>query len=317
MPDFGIFRGFNDKLFGDKLYAGQLPTQLGIIGSQEVSNFIGLLDDYPNAAAAYSLRLLRKEYTGSAIRVRRTDLEELDIGFNGLGELDTTALLAFTGTGALDNGFVKTWYDQSGNAKNATQTTALNQPQIVSAGNLMIQGSKPTVIFNGINSLLQTDSINFSTTNNITYFIALQKQSDLNLGMALELTPNADSNAGSFFLTAPRNNGVNSYGVRSRLSTSVEITVSGFTAPIYNLISCINSGSVPLLSLFINNSNVGTNTASQGGGNFQNNNVFIGSRTMNQLWFNGNIQEIIFYPSNQSSNLSQINTNINDFYSIY
>ena len=36
MPDFGIFRGFNEKLFGDKLYAGQLPTQLGIIGSQEV-----------------------------------------------------------------------------------------------------------------------------------------------------------------------------------------------------------------------------------------------------------------------------------------
>jgi len=36
MPDFGIFRGFNEKLFGDKLYAGQLPTQLGIIGSEEV-----------------------------------------------------------------------------------------------------------------------------------------------------------------------------------------------------------------------------------------------------------------------------------------
>jgi len=36
MPDFGIMRGFNEKLFGDKLYAGQLPTQLGLIGSQEV-----------------------------------------------------------------------------------------------------------------------------------------------------------------------------------------------------------------------------------------------------------------------------------------
>lgn len=34
MPDFGIFRGFNDKLFGNKLYAGQLPTQLGLIGSE-------------------------------------------------------------------------------------------------------------------------------------------------------------------------------------------------------------------------------------------------------------------------------------------
>jgi hypothetical protein len=32
-------RGFNEKLFGDKLVAGQLPTQLGLIGSQEVSDF--------------------------------------------------------------------------------------------------------------------------------------------------------------------------------------------------------------------------------------------------------------------------------------
>jgi len=39
MPDFGIMRGFNDKLFGDKLVAGQLPTQLGVIGSQEALEF--------------------------------------------------------------------------------------------------------------------------------------------------------------------------------------------------------------------------------------------------------------------------------------
>jgi hypothetical protein len=39
MPDFGIFRGFNEKLFGDKLYAGQLPINLGLIGSEEVRDF--------------------------------------------------------------------------------------------------------------------------------------------------------------------------------------------------------------------------------------------------------------------------------------
>ena len=38
MPDFGIMRGFNEKLFGDKLVAGQLPTQLGLIGSQQVQD---------------------------------------------------------------------------------------------------------------------------------------------------------------------------------------------------------------------------------------------------------------------------------------
>jgi surface protein len=37
MPDFGIFRGFNEKLFGDKLVAGQLPINLGLIGSQDFS----------------------------------------------------------------------------------------------------------------------------------------------------------------------------------------------------------------------------------------------------------------------------------------
>jgi hypothetical protein len=37
MPDFGIFRGFNDKLFGDKLCAGQLPINLGLIGSTDFS----------------------------------------------------------------------------------------------------------------------------------------------------------------------------------------------------------------------------------------------------------------------------------------
>ena len=33
MPDFGIFRSFGEKLFGDKLVAGQLPTQLGLNSS--------------------------------------------------------------------------------------------------------------------------------------------------------------------------------------------------------------------------------------------------------------------------------------------
>jgi hypothetical protein len=37
----------------------------------------------------------------------------------------------------------------------------------------------------------------------------------------------------------------------------------------------------------------------------------------NNLPLNGNTQEIIIYLSNQSSNLSAINTNINTYYAIY
>jgi hypothetical protein len=95
-----------------------------------------LLDEYPNAAAAYSVRKLRTAYTGFAIRVRRSsDNTEQDIGFSS-GNLDTTSLTSFcSGT----DGFVTTWYDQSGNANNASNSTAINQPQIVSAGVILTQ----------------------------------------------------------------------------------------------------------------------------------------------------------------------------------
>lgn len=90
-----------------------------------------LLNQYPGAAAAYSTRLLDTAYTGAALRVRRSnDNAEADIGFSG-GNLDEAALTAFVGA---NSAFVTTWYDQSGNARNATQTTAANQPRIVNAG---------------------------------------------------------------------------------------------------------------------------------------------------------------------------------------
>jgi hypothetical protein len=106
-----------------------------------------LLDQYSGAAAAYSLRKLRTAYTGSAIRVRRSnDNTEQDIGFTSSGDLDTGALKTFVGAG--NNGFVTVWYDQSGNARNATQTTAANQPRIVNAGTVERASSKPTIQFN-------------------------------------------------------------------------------------------------------------------------------------------------------------------------
>lgn len=56
-----------------------------------------LLDTYPNASVAYSLRKLRTAYSGSAIRVRRSvDNAEQDIAFSG-NDLDTTTMLDFVG----------------------------------------------------------------------------------------------------------------------------------------------------------------------------------------------------------------------------
>ena len=54
------------------------------------------------------------------------------------GDIVYIADLKFVQTTA--DGHVKTWYDQSGNSKNAAQATAASQPKIVSAGSLLADG---------------------------------------------------------------------------------------------------------------------------------------------------------------------------------
>src|SRR6056300_1672906 len=114
-----------------------------------------LLDTYTGASAAYSLRLLSTSYTGDAIEVRRaSDNATQDIGFVN-NELDVTSLESFcSGT----NGFVTTWYDQSGNGNDASQETAANQPQIVSSGSVITENGKPIINFDTNNKWLVTSN---------------------------------------------------------------------------------------------------------------------------------------------------------------
>lgn len=117
--------------------------------------FTGVLDGISNVAAAYGLRKLRSAYSGSAVCVRRSsDSTEQDIGFASDGEFDSAAFSSFVGGGT---GYVKTWYDQSGNSRDATQATTGSQPQIT----LSVTNSKAGIQFgNGGNKFL--DSAAFS-----------------------------------------------------------------------------------------------------------------------------------------------------------
>ena len=105
----------------------------------------GLLDTYTGAAAAYSLRKLSSDYSGNAITVTTDGIDSQNIGFSG-SNLDTAALESFAGSG---DAYVSTWYDQSGNSRNFTQSTFANMPKIVSSGTTISQNSKPIVEFDG------------------------------------------------------------------------------------------------------------------------------------------------------------------------
>lgn len=105
------------------------------------------------AEAAYGLRKLRSAYAGSCIRIRESGANmETDIGFLANGDLDTAAI--FTFCAGLWDGFIVTWYDQSGNGRDVTQATADNQPKIATAGVVPTIGTKPTSTYDGTNDTL-------------------------------------------------------------------------------------------------------------------------------------------------------------------
>jgi hypothetical protein len=322
MPDFGIFRGFNDKLFGNKLYAGQLPTQLGKIGSESFG-YLYLLNDYPNAAVAYSLRLLRSAYTGSAIRVRRaSDNTEQNIGFTTLGGLDTSSLTSFcSGT----NGFVTTWYDQSGNGRNATQTAAANQPQIVSSGSVILENAKPCLNFDGSNDTLRMTGTMPLIQRSFS-FVGKQNSSQADAGI-ISFRPIGGSNdfrSPDTFVFSTTN---------SSVSPQRAYTIEGSTSGSYSLQKNGTGTDILQYGLYMETKTSGEGKLFQNGVlqvtdssftefNSENTQAFnLGARNFNntsiQNFFNGQFQEFIYWSVNNISNRTGIETNINSFYSIY
>jgi hypothetical protein len=272
-----------------------------------------LLDAYSGAAAAYSLRKLRELYSGAAIRVRRSsDNAEADIGFNVNDELDTIALLAFCGAG---DGFVKTWYDQSGNGYDAAQATAANQPQIVSSGSVILQNGKPAVQFDGTNDVLSATQIAF--TNNLSFISVSAKFIDnvfqfvcgQGFGFVGVTTTSQQATIGyandNVLVSNYKYNLANGYGLSFMTTVNTQYLHRYYHEKNANANSYLNNSTNTIATL---NNDIQSYTTPFAIGR---------SIARNLFTLNGSIQEIIAYTSSQNSNDTGISENINDFYSIY
>ena len=91
-----------------------------------------ILDKISGSVAAYSTRLLKASFIGqNVVEVRRSG-DNAILGFKA-NEITDGTLAAWANAGTGD-GFVATWYDQSGEGNDAEQDTANDQPQIVAGG---------------------------------------------------------------------------------------------------------------------------------------------------------------------------------------
>jgi hypothetical protein len=256
-----------------------------------------LLDTYPGAAAAYSVRRLSSTYASNLIRVRRSsDNTEQDIGYDANNVLDTASLLSFVGAG---NGFVTTWYDQSGNANNAAQSTALNQPQIVSSGALLTVNSKPCISF-ALNAtaliLGSTISVGASSYNSF-----VGKKDAVGTNLQALTSAAADGYKLRHFFD-------NYYYLYAKpgsyiYSNSPDTTISQM------LLTGMNVAGT--MSMYKNSNVLATTLTSW---NYANLIGVIGGGASGAAY---RLQEAVFYNSDQSSNRTGIESNINTYYIIY
>ena len=209
------------------------------------------------------------------------------------------------------DGFVETWYDQSGNGNDATQATIASQPKIVDAGSLVTGGLN----FDNSDDFLSADSLasDFSGINIPASSFLVMEVTGVGNSASYSLGNLA---SGTQFQEPIFSDGVfyeyfyrdDASSLKSRVNISAHSGV--------DLASSISSGTN--LNIFINGSNIVTNE-----------DITLGQTTLDRFtigclgrnnvsnFFGGTIAELIVYASDESSNRTAIEDNINDHYNIY
>jgi hypothetical protein len=206
-----------------------------------------------------------------------------------------------TGIPAYDNtvdGFVETWYDQSGNGRDATQSVAGSQPKIVDAGSLVTNG----LDFDGLDDFFELGNLGLSQPNSVVFV----HNSDTSGGSNVNKNDFLDGTSQSTGRTL-----IDQLNASYRIFAGVAATTSKtIVANQDALVFTTLNGSSSEFSLDGSNQtglNAGTNGMDE---------MTLGA-SISGGRYDGKFAEFIIYPSDQSANRTAIETNINDHYNIY
>lgn len=269
-----------------------------------------LLDEVSGAVGAYSLRKLVSGYTGPAIRVRNqsTDVER-DIYFESFGNLDIADLESFANGSLLH---CSKWYDQSGNGNHAVQASEGNQPRATDgSGNALLENGRPRLHW--VNQSGSSQTRMFANTNNsllnlsrLDAYIAYNPAGDNNY---ILFTGNTSNSGGPFSYVATASETTNTslhsgYGNGNLYLDGSQITLSGSTTR--SDLSTALAGSNIQIEI-----HEGHSTNSGGWDTFG-----IGAYNGRGL-VNGYFSEILFFGEDKSSNRTNLQDNMNNYYSAY
>ncbi len=199
------------------------------------------------------------------------------------------------------DGFVETWYDQSGNGNDATQSVSGSQPKIVDAGVLVSGG----VDFDGVNDVLNTSLIPPSTATLIGV-----SNWDIEDVATMIIGARDSTNLRSYI--SQTSGGKTAIGVANGALDSIDVVASTDY-----LLFGMYSGADRLISV---NSNPTSETILQ---DTPINEIYgysigaLNTAGVDSAFMDGTIAEVIVYASDESANREAIEANINNQYDIY
>lgn len=268
------------------------------------SSLLGL---YPGASVAYSLQDIGGG--GNVIRARRSS-DNAESDFTA-ADIDAGNLTSWAGSG---DAFVRTWYDQSGNNRNANQTSASSQPQIVDSGSLILNGNgNASLKFDEVDDFLAISKTE-TLTQQSTFIVAELSSTVANT--SCRLYTQGDFTSAELAIPNMHLPSLRASGFERMASYDGGFVGGGaITYDLPFLHSILHSGSLlspyidgvatPTASVTLNHTieqaNIGTRSNSTGGG---------GS------YWNGMVTELVDYSSNKSSDRTGIESNIAGRYGI-
>lgn len=178
--------------------------------------------------------------------------------------------------------------DKSGRNNHAYQTDSARKPKL--------QRNATTgayyLAFDGTDDFLQTNNIDFTSTDKVSLFTGVRKLSDASTGILCELSANLNTNNGSFYLAAPSSSNAPRFGFVSKGLSAANVESPVLAAPVSATLS-VFSDYVGTLIKIRSNGVLTQNASRQGGGKLGNYPLYIGRRAGTSLPFNGHLYSLI------------------------
>jgi len=282
-----------------------------------------LLDVVSGAAAAYSFRRLSTSYTGPVVRVRRSS-DNAEANFTAT-EVAGGVLASWIGA---DNGFVRTWFDQSGNGRDVGQATSTAQPRMASSGVIDTLNGKPSMLWEDtLDRAL--NGATMSTGNDITFLSVLAPVDTGRYHRIFHIgSDDTDKQVAAFtFMSATANDwqaddfafvgdGPGT-GRAPRILSSGPVWTSSNTTQRYVFGVLGPTQSVA----YVGKSQIAYRVQSAGNVyNHTNASFWVGNRggtgSVNFQTFVGRMQELVIWTSNKNSNRTKIDSNVSSFYGV-